>query len=80
TFFAHLRLSLSPAEFLSYKHKFDLAAANIFGGAVRVDVDLDSMPAWMSEKFILQGSFSVTTAPYAVPSLKTLDVPADQQS
>ncbi|CBZ51957.1 putative B-box zinc finger protein [Neospora caninum Liverpool] len=29
TFFAHLRLSLNPAEFLSYKHKFDLTM-NVF--------------------------------------------------
>ncbi|PFH36410.1 B-box zinc finger domain-containing protein [Besnoitia besnoiti] len=76
-FFAHLRLSLNPADFLSYKHKFDLTAANIFGGTVRVDVDLDAMPGWMSEKFVLKGSFSVTTASYTVPSLTTFDKPAD---
>ncbi|KAL8435132.1 hypothetical protein Efla_006353 [Eimeria flavescens] len=76
-FFDHLRLALCPSDYLTYQHRHDLLAAELFGGEVRVEVGLDVLPPWVAEKLFIEGHFKVTTAPIAIPELRTEEVAED---
>ncbi|KAL8437422.1 hypothetical protein ACSSS7_001017 [Eimeria intestinalis] len=76
-FFSHLRLALCPSDYLTYQHRHDLLAAELFGGTVRVEVGLDVLPPWVAEKLFIEGQFKVTTAPIAIPELRMDEVAED---
>lgn len=44
---------------------------------MRVEVSLDVLPPWVSEKLFIEGGFKVTTTPFAVPELKMSEVGED---
>ncbi|KAL8441353.1 hypothetical protein Emag_007253 [Eimeria magna] len=76
-FFSHLRLALCPSDYLTYQHRHDLLAAELFGGTVRVEVGLEVLPPWVAEKLFIEGQFKVTTAPIAIPELRMDEVAED---
>lgn len=76
-FFAHLRLALCPSDYLSYQHKHDLLAADLFGGTVRVEVNLEFLPPWITEKLFIEGEFRVITTAFSVPELQASEVEDD---
>ncbi|KAL8271405.1 hypothetical protein Esti_004606 [Eimeria stiedai] len=76
-FFSHLRLALGPSDYLTYQHRHDLLASELFGGTVRVEVGLDVLPHWVAEKLFIEGQFKVTTAPVAIPELRMDEVAED---
>ncbi|CDJ67031.1 B-box zinc finger protein, putative, partial [Eimeria necatrix] len=43
-FFSHLQLALCPSDYLMYHHRHDLLAADLFGGAVRIEVGRETLP------------------------------------
>ncbi|CDJ56128.1 hypothetical protein EMWEY_00049450 [Eimeria maxima] len=76
-FFSHLRLALGPSDYLSYQHRHDLLAADLFGGPVRIETSREFLPPWVTEKLFLEGQFRVCNTPFTVPELTASRVADD---
>ncbi|XP_026191242.1 uncharacterized protein LOC34618390 [Cyclospora cayetanensis] len=76
-FFAHLRLALCPSDYLNYQHRHDLLAADLFGGTLRIEVELEALPPWVTEKLFLEGGFRVSSTPFSIPELRASKVADD---
>ena len=49
----------------------------MFGGTVRVDVGVDALPPWVTEKLFIEGGFRVTTSSFSVPELTSSKIADD---